>query len=158
MTNENVRLAWHDPFMERTFFWAIPRSLVPNHFTALRFLLTPFVLYFVAIGDWNIAIPLFFIATFTDAVDGSLARTRRQITLWGTIADPVADKLLISSVLLLFVAEELSLALRISRISGVRLLLLSISPSIPGHYKRNKPRVESIGFGNRIAFGVMSVA
>lgn len=78
----------------------------------------------MAIGDWNIAIPLFFIATFTDAVDGSLARTRRQITLWGTIADPVADKLLISSVLLLFVAEELSPAFA-AVILGMELVILA---------------------------------
>ena len=50
---------------------------------------------------------LFLLAGLTDVLDGSLARTRKQITMWGTVADPIADKALVGSVALLFVAEQI---------------------------------------------------
>jgi CDP-diacylglycerol--glycerol-3-phosphate 3-phosphatidyltransferase len=55
-----------------------------------------------------VVIPLFLLAALTDVLDGSLARVRKQITMWGTVADPVADKLLIGTVVVLFVAKEIN--------------------------------------------------
>jgi CDP-diacylglycerol--glycerol-3-phosphate 3-phosphatidyltransferase len=60
------------------------------------------------VESWDAAITLFLLAAFTDALDGTLARVRKQITIWGTVADPVADKLLIASVVVLFVAKEVN--------------------------------------------------
>ena len=108
MTNENVTLYAHDRLLAKTVLRLIPKQVRPNHLTILRALLTPFVLYYVWIEAWSIVIPLFLFAALTDVFDGSLARTRKQITLWGTIADPVADKLLIGSVVILFVAKEIN--------------------------------------------------
>ena len=108
MTNENVHLLPHDRLLERTLLRVIPHDVRPNHVTILRILLTPLVLYYVWNEVWHIAVPLFLFAALTDVIDGSLARTRKQITVWGTIADPVADKLLIGSVVLLFVAHEIN--------------------------------------------------
>jgi CDP-diacylglycerol--glycerol-3-phosphate 3-phosphatidyltransferase len=108
MTNENIRLLPHDRLMEKTILRLIPRDIHPNHVTVLRFLMIPFVLYYLWIEDWPAALGLFLLAAFTDALDGSMARARKQITLWGTVADPVADKLLIGSVVVLFVAREVN--------------------------------------------------
>ncbi len=108
MTNDNIVLSIHDPLMEATILRLIPYRIRPNHVTVLRLLLTPVVLYFLWEERWAVVLPLFLFAAFTDAVDGSLARTRKQITLWGTIADPTADKLLIGSVMVLFVAREVN--------------------------------------------------
>lgn len=113
MTNENVQLFFHDRFMEKTVLRLIPRWIHPNHVTVLRVLLTPIVLYFVWSERWSIVLPLFLFTAFTDAIDGSLARTRKQITMWGTAADPAADKLLIASVMVLFVAREVNPAFAI---------------------------------------------
>jgi len=110
MTNENARLYFHDRLLERTLLRLIPRDVKPNHLTMLRVLLTPFVLYYLWLEQWEIVVPLFLFVAFTDVLDGSLARTRKQITMWGTVADPVADKILIGSVMLLFVAKEINLA------------------------------------------------
>lgn len=107
MTNENVRLFPHDKFMAKIVLSFIPLWLVPNYFTVLRIVLVPVVLFFMLQESWMIAFPLFLFAAFTDVIDGSLARTRKQITMWGTVADPVADKLLIGSVALLFVADQI---------------------------------------------------
>ena len=108
MTNDNVKLFFHDKILKRTLLRLIPQDVHPNHLTILRVLLTPFVLYYMWIGKWEVCVPLFLFAALTDLLDGSLARTRKQITVWGTIADPVADKLLIGSVMILFVAKEIN--------------------------------------------------
>src|SRR5579862_3821640 len=110
MTNENVREYPHDRLLKVTLLPLIPDWITPNMVTVLRALLIPFNLYYVWREDWMIAVPFFLLTAFTDVIDGSLARTRKRITLWGTIADPIADKLLIGSVVILFVAREIDVA------------------------------------------------
>lgn len=109
MTNDNVRVYFHDRILERTLLRFIPRDVKPNHLTILRALLIPFVLYYLWLERWEVVVPLFLFTALTDVLDGSLARTRKQITMWGTVADPVADKFLIGSVVLLFVAREINI-------------------------------------------------
>ena len=108
MTNDNIKFYPHDKFMKHTVLRLVPEWVTPNHVTILRFLLTPWVLYFLWIENWPVALVFFLLAGLTDAIDGSLARVRKQITLWGTIADPMADKLLIGLVVILFVAREVN--------------------------------------------------
>ncbi len=109
MTNENIRLFPHDRVFAKTILRFIPSAIHPNHVTILRFLLTPFTLYFLWIEDWPTALIFFLAAALTDAIDGSLARVRKQITMWGTVADPIADKVLIGTVVVLFVAREVNM-------------------------------------------------
>ncbi len=108
MTNENVKLYWHDKLLAKTLLLLIPRDVQPNHLTILRILLTPLVLYYLWRESWSVVVPLFLFAALTDVLDGSLARVRQQITRWGTTADPAADKLLIGSVVVIFVAKEVN--------------------------------------------------
>lgn len=103
------RLFPHDHLMKILILPFIPPFVRPNHITILRIIMIPFVLWFLITEQYPIGVPLFFVAAFTDAVDGSLARLRRQVTAWGTIADPVADKLLIGLVVLLFVIKYIGL-------------------------------------------------
>lgn len=98
----------HDRLLAVTLLRLIPRWITPNMVTTLRFVLVPFVLVSLSLEWWSVAVPLFLFTALTDAVDGSLARTRKQVTEWGTFFDPVADKLLIGSVVLLLVAERVS--------------------------------------------------
>lgn len=90
------QLYWHDYVMKACILPLVPRRVTPNHVTVLRFLLTPFAVWGLAIHAWSWAIPLFLFTAFTDVIDGSLARVRRQVTEWGAMYDPLADKLLIS--------------------------------------------------------------
>lgn len=113
MTNETVRVYPHDRLLAATILRLIPRDLRPNHFTVFRVFLIPFVLFYVWKELWHVAVPLFLFAAFTDVLDGSIARTRKQITMWGTIADPVADKFLIGTVVILFVAREINVTFAI---------------------------------------------
>ena len=86
----------------------LPRFVRPNHLTILRMVLTPVVLWFFIVENYQVGVPLFLATAFTDAMDGTLARTRKQITSWGTFYDPVADKLLIGLVVLLIVVRHIN--------------------------------------------------
>lgn len=94
----------HDRLLAATFLKLIPAKVTPNQITILRILLTPVVLWLLWKSSYEAGIALFLLVAFTDMLDGSLARTRGQVSSWGMIWDPVADKLLIGSVgvLLLF--------------------------------------------------------
>lgn len=70
--------------------------------TGLRILLVPVIVVLLLIGGataglWALA--LFIIASLTDTADGWLARRYGQVTRWGKLWDPAADKILVLSVL-----------------------------------------------------------
>lgn len=109
--NREAVLLPHDRLIAATILPFIPARIRPNHFTVLRMLLTPVVVFFLWRNEYSIGVPLFFATALTDMVDGSLARVRKQITEWGIIHDPIADKLLIGSVLFLIVLEHVNYAL-----------------------------------------------
>lgn len=89
-----------DKLIDKVFLWAIPPSIRPNTVTLIRFILVPFVYLLLRSHQFDWALILFVIAVCTDFIDGSMARTRNQITDTGKIIDPVADKLLILAVLM----------------------------------------------------------
>jgi len=62
------------------------------------------------LGYWLSAI-VFIIAAFTDWLDGYLARTRGEETAFGRFLDPVADKLLVATALVLLVSSDMAPAL-----------------------------------------------
>lgn len=86
----------------------VPSFITPNMVTMFRILMTPLVLWLLYSGRYEWGVPLFLFVAFTDAIDGSLARIRKQITKWGTFYDPLADKLLIGSVVLLVVMQHVN--------------------------------------------------
>ncbi|MGN0824014.1 MAG: CDP-diacylglycerol--glycerol-3-phosphate 3-phosphatidyltransferase [Candidatus Coproplasma sp.] len=77
---------------------------LPNQLTILRVLLIPlFVVFFYVqfTGHFFVALAVFAIASFTDYLDGHLARKYKLITNLGKFLDPVADKILVSSAMIL---------------------------------------------------------
>jgi CDP-diacylglycerol---glycerol-3-phosphate 3-phosphatidyltransferase len=97
-----------DKLLKHTLLRLIPRSVTPNMITWFRFITIPFVVYLFIQESYTYGLVLFGISAFSDAVDGSLARTRLQITDWGKMYDPVADKLLIGSAVFLLVSKFLN--------------------------------------------------
>ncbi|MGM0629272.1 MAG: CDP-alcohol phosphatidyltransferase family protein [Patescibacteria group bacterium] len=87
-----------DRILDRLFLWSIPSYIKPNHLTIFRYLTVPIIFYFLLNSFYLPVLLLFLLSAFTDALDGALARTRDQITSWGKIHDPLADKLLIGIV------------------------------------------------------------
>jgi len=84
----------------------VPLNL-PNVLTVIRILLVPVLV--VALlektgGGDLLAAVVFAVASFTDAVDGYLARSRNWVTTFGKLMDPIADKLLIVAALVALVS------------------------------------------------------
>ena len=82
---------------------------IPNGVTVARILLVPVVLAAILAdpgsGGWRwVAAVLFALAAGTDRLDGYLARRLDQVTDWGKLADPIADKLLIGGTLVVLSA------------------------------------------------------
>ncbi len=113
-----------DTFLNAVLLWAIPQYVRPNMVTIFRFVSIPFIIILLLNNDYMTAFILFFIAALSDAVDGALARTRNQITDWGIVFDPFADKLLIGSVGGILIFKFLSPLLAFS-IIGIELLLIA---------------------------------
>ena len=80
---------------------------VPNILTIIRFLLIPFIIYFLAINQYIVGVILFIISGITDVVDGAIARKFNFITDFGKLMDPLADKLTQISVLATLMIKEL---------------------------------------------------
>ena len=72
----------------------------PNQLTLLRMIFVPFVVIYLLDGHYQWALILFVLAGFSDGLDGLLARKLHQQTLLGQYLDPIADKLLLSTMFL----------------------------------------------------------
>ncbi|MBI2475234.1 CDP-alcohol phosphatidyltransferase family protein [Candidatus Uhrbacteria bacterium] len=127
----------HDYLMRYTIVPLVPRFITPNMVTLLRFFCIPFVLYFLAIENYDVGVPFFLIVALTDALDGSLARIRKQITEWGTFYDPLADKILISSVVLLVVVKHVNL------VFGLIIIFLELLIIVGGYFRKLNGKITS---------------
>jgi cardiolipin synthase len=79
----------------------------PNQLTFLRLCLIPFLVLAVLDGHYPLAFAIFMLAGVTDGLDGLLARWLHQRTVLGQYLDPVADKLLLSTLFLVLHHEGL---------------------------------------------------
>lgn len=77
-----------------------PLRAMPNLLTIARICLAPFLVAAVLERRFALGFALFVVAGVTDALDGTLARILRQRTILGQYLDPVADKLLLSTLFL----------------------------------------------------------
>jgi CDP-diacylglycerol--glycerol-3-phosphate 3-phosphatidyltransferase len=82
-----------------------------NKLTMMRMILVPVFLVFIAIKaipyGTVLATIVFIIASITDKLDGYIARSRNQITSFGKLMDPLADKLLVTAALVSLVEYQL---------------------------------------------------
>ncbi len=106
-----------------------------NKLTVLRMILVPVFLicamFNTIIGNY-VALAIFVIASITDKLDGYIARSRNEITNFGKFMDPLADKLLVTSALIILVEKGIVSAwivvIIIARefiVSGLRTLAAS---------------------------------
>ena len=117
---------------------------IPNILTIGRIIIVPiFVVTFFLPGFFGDLIPffLFILASFTDYLDGLLARLFKEESKLGELLDPIADKILVSTALVLLVMngtiknfEVIAAIIIITReiiISGLREFLAKVSISMP---------------------------
>ena len=114
---------------------------LPNRLTILRIVLIPFFVLF-SLTSWAaspyLALLLFVAAALTDKLDGYLARKYQLVTSFGKIMDPLADKLLVGTAYLLFLAQ--------GRMGVVPVLLI-----IAREYAVSSLRVVAMGEGTLLA-------
>ena len=120
------------------------RLKIPNILTIGRIILVPiFILTFYlpgALGDW-IPFFIFVLASFTDFLDGLLARLYKEESKLGELLDPIADKIIVASALVLLVMkgtiinyEVIAAIIILTReilISGLREFLAKVQVSMP---------------------------
>lgn len=121
---------------------------IPNILTLFRIFLVPFIVVVLLtkfqFEKWfylnreTIAVLLIILASITDILDGYLARKRKEITTLGQLLDPIADKLLVSSVLISLVDMQLAPAYLVVIIiarefaaTGIRMVAAINQVSIP---------------------------
>jgi len=79
----------------------------PNLLTLVRICIAPFLVAAILEGHFELSLILFVAAGLTDALDGTLARVLKQRTMLGHYLDPVADKLLLSTIFLVLLHKGL---------------------------------------------------
>ena len=114
---------------------------LPNKLTIIRMvLIVPFVILLLTGFDW-LALAIFIIASLTDMLDGKIARKYNLVTNFGKFMDPLADKLLVCSAMIVLVEmgriPSWIVILIISRefiISGFRLVAADAGIVIAASY------------------------
>ena len=117
---------------------------IPNIITFIRIFLIPVILYLLFSENPNIVLiagMLFIVSSVSDYFDGYLARTLNQSSKLGTLLDPIADKLLIASVIVVLVdtgvisnihvVPAIIILLREIAISGLREFLAKLNTDMP---------------------------
>ena len=84
-----------------------PLRSAPNLLTLIRICLAPFLVAAILEGHFLLSFYLFIAAGLTDALDGALARLLKQRSTFGAYLDPVADKLLLSTLFLVLLYKGL---------------------------------------------------
>ncbi len=124
----------------------LPVWTLPNRLSLIRILFIPLIIVCMETGHHFSAFLLFLIAGITDGLDGYMARRLSMKTKLGLYLDPIADKLLVSSVLITLTYESLVplwmtiiLVCREFLINGLRAFYamegIAVYPSFTGKLK-----------------------
>ena len=119
---------------------------LPNLLTISRILVIPviFLSIYIHTAMWSmLAAVLFIIASITDYFDGYLARSRNETSAFGRLLDPIADKLLVASALIVILADNMVhpvnyipviiILCRELLVSGLREFLAEMHVGMPVH-------------------------
>jgi cardiolipin synthase len=97
----------------------------PNLLTLLRLIFLPFAIITVLDGHYGWALAIFVVAGISDGLDGLLARLMEQKTTLGQYLDPIADKLLLSTMfLVLFIKHKIPLTVTVLVFSRDIIILI----------------------------------
>ena len=119
---------------------------LPNKLTILRVVLVPAVCVLIGLGLYPWAAAVFTLAALTDFLDGYLARRDGLVTVFGKFLDPVADKLLVLTAMIMLAEKGLLpawaavvVAARELAVDGLRLVASGsgkvVAAQMPGKIK-----------------------
>ncbi len=78
---------------------------LPNKLTVLRIILVPVFMALLLLGYGYAALAVFIVASLTDLLDGQIARRQGLVTTFGKFMDPLADKILVISAIVIMVEQ-----------------------------------------------------
>ena len=129
---------------------------IPNVLTICRLFFIPFLVIFILFdSSWSniVSAVIFIVASITDYIDGLIARKMDQITDFGKIFDPIADKILVASALILLV--------EVDRIPGWVVIILlgrEFAVSALRDYASSKGTIIPAGFSGKLKTATQMVA
>lgn len=119
---------------------------LPNKLTILRIILVPFFVLFMLLSGGIfphhnlVALAIFGIVSYTDHLDGKIARRDHLITNFGKLMDPLADKIMVMSALVCFVANGMTntvfvllIMVREFAVTSIRLIAVEQGRVIPAN-------------------------
>jgi cardiolipin synthase len=128
-----------------------PFRTAPNLLTLLRICLAPFLVATILDGHYTLSFYLFVAAGLTDALDGTLARVLKQRSVLGQYLDPVADKLLLSTLFLVLMYQGLIPARVTVMVFGRDVGILVVSAILYAAVGRREFRPSIFGKANTVA-------
>jgi len=134
-----------------------PLGSAPNLLTLLRICMAPFLVAAILENRFEIGFILFVVAGLTDALDGLLARWLKQRTVLGQYLDPVADKLLLSTLFLVLLHEGLMPVRVTVLVFGRDVCILLVSAILYAAAGRREFKPSILGKANTLA-QVLAVA
>ena len=117
---------------------------LPNKLTVVRICLVPVFVFFMMMSSipyrYAAALVIFAVASYTDLLDGKIARSRNLVTNFGKLMDPLADKILVMSALICFVKLGLAstvcviiIMFREFAVTSIRLVAVEQGKVIPAN-------------------------
>ncbi|MBR2744655.1 MAG: CDP-diacylglycerol--glycerol-3-phosphate 3-phosphatidyltransferase [Clostridia bacterium] len=120
---------------------------LPNKLTIFRIILVPIMVIIPLLPiegailgipiTWLLVTLIFLIASITDKLDGYIARSRNQVTTFGKFLDPIADKILVLSAMIMLVGDSrlpawipIIVLFREFLVSGFRLVAVEKSGNV----------------------------
>ena len=127
---------------------------IPNILTFSRLLIVPVIigLYIIKVDGLWLAL-IFIVTSFTDYLDGYLARRLKQTSKLGAFLDPVADKIMVTVVLILLVSDSFVLDASINSQAFIVVVTLIISREITVSALREW--MAEIGQRSKVAVGTI---
>jgi cardiolipin synthase len=128
-----------------------PLRAAPNLLTLLRICMAPFLVACILEGHYELGFALFVAAGLTDALDGALARMLKQRSMLGQYLDPVADKLLLSTLFLVLMYKGLIPTTVTVLVFGRDVGILLVSAILYAAVGRREFRPSILGKANTLA-------
>jgi cardiolipin synthase (CMP-forming) len=128
-----------------------PLHAAPNLLTVLRICLAPFLVSAILEDRFTLSFGLFIAAGLTDALDGALARWLKQRTVLGQYLDPVADKLLLSTLFLVLTHKRLIPVTVTVLVFGRDVAILAVAAILYAAVGRREFMPSPLGKANTVA-------
>jgi cardiolipin synthase len=123
----------------------------PNLLTLSRICLAPFLVSAILDNHYALSFGLFVAAGLTDLLDGLLARLLKQYTMLGQYLDPVADKLLLSTLFLVLTYKDMIPARVTAMVLGREVGILVVAAILYATVGRREFRPSIFGKGSTLA-------